>query len=869
VKLLGVSITPEVQLNEGALNSLRKNAFDLTFQLDQARRKHAELIAQDAKANAKPTSGDADGIGTFDVQKRIAELTKQVGGEQLKQLDSIQKKRDTIAQLEVQNAQRIAETKATTQTQIDRIEVDALTRREQLIRQSFQNEIQAAQVKEQALAAVAARTTPKGRTATELQAAIARQSFDDQLKAATTYYQKLSQLQEQYVARHKQSQDRIKAIDQEVVASRLAREQIIANAARAGLSEEEKNNADLKRMADARAELGNAVLRGAGDEARKLNAEVNELFARLASAPGFENAARKISDSAQGIFETLLEVEKQREQALGKEAAEKIRQTNTELEKTKKIGDDLAKQSAIEIKPTVDQQAIADLRKRLQESLEEKPFRINVVPQIGSGSTQIQQLAEGGAVAGVSPGPRADDKLVRATSGEFMHPVAAVKHYGLKFMEMIRARKLPTYADGGPIQDERNVLGSPKRKALDENEVERRSFATGFWRGLGSAADIYPSPVRARRAVDQTEIERSASDIRETTRARSDRSVADQSDVTSRSRKASDESEIVRRAWSVANASVSEAQRVERSRDVTDNAMIKSNRAAIYTDTVKRDRIATSESASSEVASIQLELDRADYYAKHAERMRYELAQAERIVRTRSVNDDEFSASRRESIDHERDSAISTSTDYKSAESRSEEEATRATRMRTDASDTERTARQRSEVDDSERIRRSVEREELEKRKRTRHLTDLIAGGIPQRASGGQIPGVAPHAKADNVLMLGTSGEYVHNVAAVRHYGLDFMRAVNERRLDVPKFALGGLVNDVRTIQNVVPFAPVQRFADGGLVREIERTAKEQSRDVVDVNLTLGGDTVRVSSDRDEARRLVRMFQNLDRGATR
>lgn len=64
--------------------------------------------------------------------------------------------------------------------------------------------------------------------------------------------------------------------------------------------------------------------------------------------------------------------------------------------------------------------------------------------------------AEGGPVLGSSPHPKADDKLIRATSGEFVQPVAAVQHYGMAGMEAIRTQKIPKkallgYAEGGLV----------------------------------------------------------------------------------------------------------------------------------------------------------------------------------------------------------------------------------------------------------------------------------------------------------------------------------------------------------------------------------------------------------------------------------
>lgn len=54
-----------------------------------------------------------------------------------------------------------------------------------------------------------------------------------------------------------------------------------------------------------------------------------------------------------------------------------------------------------------------------------------------------QSLAEGGIVQGISPYPKADDKLIGATAGEFMQPVKAVKHYGVQAMEAIRNLSIP------------------------------------------------------------------------------------------------------------------------------------------------------------------------------------------------------------------------------------------------------------------------------------------------------------------------------------------------------------------------------------------------------------------------------------------
>ena len=81
-------------------------------------------------------------------------------------------------------------------------------------------------------------------------------------------------------------------------------------------------------------------------------------------------------------------------------------------------------------------------------------------------------------------------------------------------------------------------------------------------------------------------------------------------------------------------------------------------------------------------------------------------------------------------------------------------------------------------------------------------------GRTQGRAYGGPIPGSSPHARADNVLIRATAGEYMHQVPAVNYWGTGFMDAVN--RMDkaavassVAGYAYGGQVG-------------VPSFASGG-----------------------------------------------------
>lgn len=60
-------------------------------------------------------------------------------------------------------------------------------------------------------------------------------------------------------------------------------------------------------------------------------------------------------------------------------------------------------------------------------------------------------LADGGKVRGFSPNSRADNIPAWLTANEYVQPVDAVKHYGVGFMDAIRRKQLPRFADGGQV----------------------------------------------------------------------------------------------------------------------------------------------------------------------------------------------------------------------------------------------------------------------------------------------------------------------------------------------------------------------------------------------------------------------------------
>jgi hypothetical protein len=85
-------------------------------------------------------------------------------------------------------------------------------------------------------------------------------------------------------------------------------------------------------------------------------------------------------------------------------------------------------------------------------------------------------------------------------------------------------------------------------------------------------------------------------------------------------------------------------------------------------------------------------------------------------------------------------------------------------------------------------------------------------GQVVAAAGGGYIRGPGS-GTSDSINARLSNGEFVQRAKAVKHYGVDFMRAINSLRLPkLPGFSMGGLVGEL------MPPLPVPGFASGGLV---------------------------------------------------
>jgi hypothetical protein len=131
-------------------------------------------------------------------------------------------------------------------------------------------------------------------------------------------------------------------------------------------------------------------------------------------------------------------------------------------------------------------------------------------------------------------------------------------------------------------------------------------------------------------------------------------------------------------------------------------------------------------------------------------------------------------------------------------------------------------------------------------------FSEFAPGGA---AGGGHIRG-AGTSTSDSILAWLSNNEFVMRSAAVSHYGVGFMQAINSMRL--PKdffrsFNLGGLV--------LPPFPSPPRFAQGGL-------AMAESGSLRPVNIFFDRQKFALAGPADEVERLVKasVFEQLAAG---
>jgi len=126
-------------------------------------------------------------------------------------------------------------------------------------------------------------------------------------------------------------------------------------------------------------------------------------------------------------------------------------------------------------------------------------------------SSQTPSFAYGGKIGGISSSSTSDDQVIRATSGEFIHPVDSVNYYGDTIMEGIRSRVIPReafaglglpsspgFAVGGMVGPGLNSATVNMTNITDPREIDRYLASS---RGKNSVLNVISSRARTVRKV--------------------------------------------------------------------------------------------------------------------------------------------------------------------------------------------------------------------------------------------------------------------------------------------------------------------------------------------------------------------------------
>jgi hypothetical protein len=455
----------DVKLTEQSMEQVKASLDKNRKELADRQKQFDDLTKPKAK-DKTATGGDTE-AEAFDAQKRIGDLTKRLRLDDLKSAEEVANKQRAIqeAQIKLDNEVLAARLSGSTnalavQKALDEAAAKSTAARTQLARDSFEQDIASIKARETALltsldterAALAAQGQSTKRQ-DETISQVTKQSLDQRLAATQTYYQKLLVLQNENLTRYKQAQEAIKAIDKEVHDNKINREKSFEDIRIAGLSAEEQQSARIRQANELLDQMRDARAKGDLDTLRKLREQVVGLGVEIAKTPGFLNLGKNLAEDADDILNMGLAVKKFQEQAKSTEAADAVKSTTDRLKELSDQVKTLTEQklSTIDLKFGVDQAALTDMINNIKEQLRQTTFGINVTPNVSGGTTSAPAFAEGGLIPGMSPHPRADDKLIWATSNEYVMPVNAVKHYGTGFMEMIRSMNFPRFADGGMV----------------------------------------------------------------------------------------------------------------------------------------------------------------------------------------------------------------------------------------------------------------------------------------------------------------------------------------------------------------------------------------------------------------------------------
>lgn len=405
------------------------------------------------KDEAKPKPLVPGGPGA-DVQRQIIETSKRAAEEQFKALSEQNRQRREIAEASIEGERRVVEARVAgsrdqiqAARELQEADASALQKRIALAKDFSQRQTDIAKARHEAELQLSRQSgTDAGFAVRRVE--IDRRAAQERLGIATSLFQELKRLEADALNQFKASKTQQKVIDDEVAANRRKLEQFKTDIASSGDSPVSRSidqeNAAIKKQG----ELVKAVTAGNIDEARRLKGELEGIASALAGGGTVLGGSTglKVLEDATKAFEPLLL--KQKELAVQQEAAS-VKALASIKEQTSVAEKALAELAAkpVQIRLGLAESELQGIVQQIQAGLNAQTFTFKAQP-VGGG---VPGMADGGRLGGSSPGPRSDNLLFAGTAGEYIQPVAAVRKYGLGFMEAVRTRTLPRFADGGSL----------------------------------------------------------------------------------------------------------------------------------------------------------------------------------------------------------------------------------------------------------------------------------------------------------------------------------------------------------------------------------------------------------------------------------
>ncbi|NHR08036.1 phage tail tape measure protein [Chromobacterium haemolyticum] len=139
-------------------------------------------------------------------------------------------------------------------------------------------------------------------------------------------------------------------------------------------------------------------------------------------------------------------------------------------------------------------------------------------------------------------------------------------------------------------------------------------------------------------------------------------------------------------------------------------------------------------------------------------------------------------------------------------------------------------------------------------------LPAAAADDIQQNAAGGHIRGPGT-GTSDSILSWLSDGEFVLRSAAVSHYGVDLLHALNQMRL--PKFSQGGLSGRMPALPKMRPLTSLPSLPPLAAL-PAPRTAEAAAKNLGSLDLVAGGRRLTVQGDPDAMADFKREFLRLN-----